>query len=108
MAVCEKCGLPEDLCVCTEISKESQNLRIYTHERRFKKLMTVIEGFDKAVDLKTLSRELKSKFACGGTVKNGTIELQGNHAERTRKLLEGMGYSVMDLGLQVDSPGQSR
>lgn len=104
MAVCDKCGLPEDLCVCTEINKEGQSLRIYTHSRRFGKLMTVVEGFDKTVDLKTLSRELKSKFACGGTVKNGTIELQGNHAERARKTLEEKGYTVMDLGMKTEGP----
>jgi translation initiation factor 1 len=43
--------------------------------------------------LKKLAKELKSKLATGGTVKNGRIELQGDHRERVKELLAEMGYS---------------
>lgn len=97
MPVCDKCGLPEDLCVCEEIVKETQLVDIYTVQRRFGKLMTIVEGInDKNIDLRNLSKELKSKCACGGTVKDGTIELQGNQKGRVRKILEGMGYTIQE------------
>jgi translation initiation factor 1 len=37
---------------------------------------------------------LKSKFACGGTVKEGCIELQGDQKEAVKKTLRNMGYTM--------------
>ncbi len=46
------------------------------------------------MDLKELSKELKSKCACGGTVKDGCVELQGNHKDEVKKALSDMGYTL--------------
>ncbi len=95
MQICDKCGLPGDLCICKEIAKEQQVVRVTTARRRFGKIATVIKGIDKKeVDLKELSKELKSKCACGGTVKDGCVELQGNHKEEVKKALSDMGYTL--------------
>ena len=95
MAVCPKCGLPEDLCICEEIVKESQRVKISTATRRWGKLMTIVEGIDDPnIDLRDLSKKLKSECACGGTVKKGRIELQGDHREKIRDILDQMGYSI--------------
>jgi translation initiation factor 1 len=95
MQICDKCGLPTDLCICKEIAKEQQVVKIFTLKKKFGKIITVIEGLNgKEVDLKALSKELKSKFACGGTIKEGCIELQGNQKEATKKTLRNMGYTV--------------
>ncbi|MBI4363163.1 MAG: stress response translation initiation inhibitor YciH [Euryarchaeota archaeon] len=103
MAICDKCGLPDDLCVCEEIVKESQVVRLSASQRRFGKWMTIIEGIDsKSINIKNLSKELKTKCACGGTIKDDTIELQGNQKDRVRKIMEDLGYTVMDLGIRRD------
>jgi translation initiation factor 1 len=94
LSVCDKCGLPDDLCVCEEIVKESQRVRITTDKRRFGKVATIIDGIDdKGIDLKELSSLLKAKCACGGTIKECSIELQGNHKMKVREILEGIGYA---------------
>jgi translation initiation factor 1 len=91
--ICTKCGLPKDLCVCQEIVKEAQKIVIKTERKRFRKYMTIMEGFDSGTDLKSLSKQLKRKLACGGTVKGDTIELQGNHKVKVKEALVSMGYT---------------
>jgi len=92
--ICPKCGLPKELCVCEAIAKESQIIKVYVIKKKFGKKYTVIEGIDsKEIDLKDLAKKLKTKFACGGTAKEGRIELQGDHKQRVRENLVQMGFS---------------
>jgi translation initiation factor 1 len=101
VAVCDKCGLPEDLCVCEEIVKESQRVRISSDKRRFGKVATIIDGIDdKDIDLKELSSLLKAKCACGGTIKDRTIELQGDHKGKVKEILENIGYSPESIDVK--------
>jgi translation initiation factor 1 len=92
--ICSQCGLPKDLCVCETIAKESQKIVVSLEKRKFGKIETTIEGIDnKEIDLKDLTRQLKNKFACGGTMKNGKIELQGDHKQRVRDFLIQIGFA---------------
>jgi translation initiation factor 1 len=69
-------------------------LTVQSEERWYGKKMVIIEGFEGNTDLESLALELKSALGTGGTAKEGHIELQGNHEERVRELLEENGYSV--------------
>ena len=92
--ICTRCGLPKELCVCETIAKESQLIRVYTIKKKFGKLSTIVEGIDpKEIDVKELAKTLKNKLACGGTVKDGKIELQGSHKMRVRDELLNSGFS---------------
>lgn len=94
MAICDVCGLPEELCVCEAIAREAQKIRIYTTKRKFGKLMTVIEGMDERdIDLKDLLKKLKTACACGGTYKDRKIELQGDHKVKVKNMLMKIGFS---------------
>ena len=49
------------------------------------------------IDLEDLSKFLKGRLACGGTVKENSIELQGNHRDRVKALLTSRGYSLENI-----------
>ncbi len=90
---CPKCGLPEDLCVCSDIAREDQQIEVSVSERRFGKKVTIVQGFDdEEVDISDLETKLKKKLACGGTHKDGKIELQGDHRRRMKDVLEEFGF----------------
>jgi len=93
MNVCTNCGLPKELCVCETIAKESQKIKVSSIKRKFGKMYTIVEGIDqKEIDIKDVGKKLKSKFACGGTVKDGVIELQGKHLQGVKDVLIDMGF----------------
>ena len=91
MNICPKCGLPLQACVCEEIAKTKQRIQIQTAKKKFGKIITVISGFQD-VDLKATAKKLKQELACGGTVKDKTIELQGDHSREVKKVLVNLGF----------------
>jgi translation initiation factor 1 len=93
--ICPVCGLPKELCICEEIAKEQQKITITKTKRKYGKPVTVISGFSgKRIDLQSLAKELKAACACGGTLKNSTIELQGDQADRASRFLTSKGYET--------------
>ena len=93
MNVCPKCGLVKELCVCEIIAKEEQRIRILIIKRSYGKIITLIKGINsKDIDLKEVAKNLKTKMACGGTVKEGVIELQGDHRQKVKEELIKMGF----------------
>ncbi len=99
--ICSICGLPKDLCVCGEIEKEQQRIRIRFETRKFGRPTTIIEGIDdKSTNLGALAQKLKSFCACGGTAKNGQIILQGDHREKVHNFLIKLGYPKENIEVQ--------
>lgn len=99
--ICNTCGLPKELCVCETIAKESQKIEVKTIKKKFGKIHTLIDGIDdKEIDLKDLLKKLKAAFACGGTIKEKKIELQGNHKQGVKKYLIEMGFPPETIELE--------
>ena len=85
-------GLPKDLLDFGDITKETQSIKIREVRRRFRKFVTLVDGFDDEKEAKRLSKDLKRKLACGGTAKGTKIVLQGKHLEKVKETLLKDGY----------------
>ena len=94
--ICSTCALPVEICVCEDIAREQQEIRVRIEKRRYGKLMTVLEGLGSDIDITDLLKTLKTKCATGGTYKAGAIELQGNHTRKVKIILGDMGFPVGD------------
>jgi translation initiation factor 1 len=95
---CSVCGLPPDLCVCGVIELEAQKIRVWVEKRKFNKPITVIDGITD--NAKGIASKLKSRLACGGTLKKGHIELMGDHRGRIGDLLLDLGYSAQQIDIE--------
>jgi translation initiation factor 1 len=73
-------------------------VRIF-HDRsgRNGKVVTVIRGLP-AKDAEERAAELKRLCGAGGAVKDGAVEIQGDHRERIAARLRGQGYTVKLAG----------
>jgi len=97
---CPKCGLPEELCVCEEMTREAQRIRVRSDRRKYGKMVTIVDGLGE-VDTQKIAKDLRQKLACGGTVRDARIELQGDHVSKIKDILMDMGFSeeMIDLNL---------
>lgn len=98
--ICKVCGLPQDLCMCQTIAKEQEQIVVRVEKKRFKKLMTVIEGLS-GVDINKLAKTLKSKFACGGTTDKNVIMLQGDHRKKMKEVLVQEGFKLENIRIEA-------
>ncbi len=85
-------GLPKELFDFDKINNEQT--RIYIIERRVKgsKFMTQISGIQNPKDAENLFNDLKKELACGGTVRDNVIELQGKHRKKLLVIMKKRGY----------------
>lgn len=93
MEICPKCGLPKQACVCEQMQKSSQRIKVTTDKKRYGKIVTLVSGFESNMDVKSIARALKNELACGGTFKDGAIELQGDHRDKIKKILVKLGFN---------------
>jgi translation initiation factor 1 len=86
-------GLPVEAIAWEDLAKSEQKILVTTERRRYGKIITVVSGFDKGIDIKATAKTLKAELACGGTVKDSRIELQGNHKKQAKDILVKLGFS---------------
>jgi translation initiation factor 1 len=92
MDIDPKTGLPIEAIAWEDLAKGEQQIKVTTEKRRYGKVTTIVSGFDKGIDIKATAKALKAELACGGTVKDGTIELQGEHKKQVRPVLVKLGF----------------
>ena len=92
MEIDPRTGLPVDAIAWEDLAKSEQKIKVSTEKRRYGKVSTLVSGFDKSIDIKATAKTLKEKLACGGTVKDGVIELQGDHRRQVKPLLIKLGF----------------
>ena len=97
---CERCNELESNCQCQplpsvieRVAREKQQLKVFPERRKHGKTITCVKGIHEA-DVAEMLTALKDKFGCGGTVKDGVVELQGDHAVPAKTLLRELGFKV--------------
>jgi translation initiation factor 1 len=99
---CDRCGRPESECDCpptvvepVRLAPEAQTARLRLEKRPRGKVVTAVVGLDsEGNDLAGLAATLKARCGTGGTVKDGSIELQGDHLASAEAALKAIGYRV--------------
>ena len=104
---CPICGQPYQQCRCeqsatqqTATNKSDGIVRIMRDRKhRGGKTVTVITGVPASNEAITaLAQQLKKLCGSGGTVKDGVIEIQGDHCEKVQARLSELGYRVKRAG----------
>ncbi|MAG60645.1 stress response translation initiation inhibitor YciH [archaeon] len=93
-------GLPKELGVWENISLENQKITASIEKRKFGKKYTIVKGFGPEISLNDIGKKLKSKFACGGSSKNGQVELQGDHLSRIKDALMELGFAQESIEIR--------
>ncbi len=101
--MCPDCRRPLAACQCKAAARVPAGDGIVRVSRETKgrggKAVTLVRGLplDDA-SLAALSKRLRSACGAGGTVKDGVIEVQGDHADRLVPLLQAEGWPVKRAG----------
>lgn len=102
--ICRECGRAQAQCTCRQkphaAPKVNAVVRVSraTQGRRGKGV-TLISGVPlNEAGLLSLARELKARCGAGGAVKDGVIEIQGEHRDTLLPLLEAKGWTVRRAG----------
>lgn len=96
--ICAECQKPSKSCVCKELAGKvvlgDGNVKLRRETKgRGGKTVVVISGLPLTQsELEALHKELKQLCGCGGTTKDGTIEIQGDHLDKLREALQKKGY----------------
>ncbi|WP_305045847.1 translation initiation factor Sui1 [Geoalkalibacter sp.] len=101
--LCPGCGKARNACVCRKQEKPPVGDGIVRVQRETKgrggKTVTVVRGLSFDEDqLKVLAGELKKRCGTGGTVRDWTIEIQGDHADLLVAELTRRGYKTKRAG----------
>ncbi len=108
VTTCPTCGQPYKNCRCGQavppaspaVRKSDGIVRVMRdRKQRGGKTVTVIDGAPGSeAELAALAQQLKKLCGSGGTVKDGKIEIQGDHCEKVMAKLTALGYRVKRAG----------
>jgi translation initiation factor 1 len=107
VTTCPTCGQPYKRCRCDRPQPASgpastgDGIVRVMRERKGRggKTVTLVTGVaGKEESLAALAQQLKKLCGSGGTVKDGIIEIQGDHCEKVRAKLAALGYKVKRVG----------
>ncbi len=102
--MCPDCGRAKNECVCDQKKKKTVKgdgrVRVSRETKGRKgKGVSLITGLPLGEDeLKALAKELKQRCGTGGTVKDGVIEIQGDHRDTLVEELMKRGYAAKKSG----------
>ena len=104
--ICPKCEKYFEHCQCgkqqqKQVEPKSDGIVRVGRESKGRKGkgVTLVTGVPLPVDeLKLLAKELKQKCGTGGTLKDGVIEIQGDHRDTLVELLKAKGWPVKRSG----------
>jgi translation initiation factor 1 len=101
--MCPGCRQPVAACVCKAAAPVPAGdgvARVWRETKgRGGKAVTLVKGLAlDATALAALGKQLKAACGSGGTVKDGVIEVQGDHAERVVQELTRLGHRAKRAG----------
>ena len=101
--MCPQCRQPVAQCRCDAARAAPAGDGVARVSRETKgrggKSVTVVKGLAlDPVALGALGRQLRAACGSGGTVKDGVIEVQGDHCERVMEALQKQGYRAKRAG----------
>ncbi len=99
--MCPGCGRPDDHCDCRERGNavpDGRHVRVVRETKgRRGKVVTVINGLPlSSMELKTVAKKIKAACGAGGTVRDGSIEIQGDHHQKVRGELARLGWPIKE------------
>lgn len=106
---CPACGGPLATCGCLppgppspppppEPRVRKEVIKMRRENRGGGREIVILEGFFGDVDLDEIAREIKRRCGTGGTVKDRTIEIQGDHRDAIGALLLERGFRSKRAG----------
>ncbi|MFC0169869.1 translation initiation factor Sui1 [Pseudoduganella danionis] len=102
--MCPACSQPVAQCRCKAAAQARPqgdgNIKVSRESKgRGGKTVTLVKGMELDADaLSALGKQLRSACGSGGTVKDGVIEIQGDHCERVMDALQKQGYQPKRVG----------
>jgi translation initiation factor 1 len=102
--MCPACRRPIAQCICAKARPAaalSDGIVRVSRETKGRggKAVTLVKGLQlDAAMLAAVGRQLKAACGCGGTVKDGVVEVQGDHCERVIEFLKAQGHTVKRAG----------
>lgn len=101
--MCPACRQAVAQCTCKLTSTPPKGDGVVRVSRETKgrggKAVTLVRGLALAPDaLAALGKQLRTQCGSGGTVKDGVVEIQGDHAERVVALLQQQGHGAKRAG----------